>query len=272
MISKFLELDNIRIAYWEKNKEAFKTIFFIHGNSMSKNCWRKQFDGAELKEYRIIAIDLPAHGDSGVEDEFFYTLPNIAKKMSKVIAILARLQPYIISGVSLGTNIVAEMLSFEVNPVGLIFAGPCIAGENLGIEKFAKPNTHVGVVFTDEPDFKDVISYAHETSLSDIKEDLDYFLNDYKRVKSPFRSSIGKSIFEKNYSDEIALINKKNIPCLIVFGKDEKVIDCDYLDNIKLPLWNKAIFKIEGASHLVNVDQPAEFNNLVAKFGADVFK
>lgn len=267
----FIIVDSISIAYCEKNATASKTIFFIHGNSGSKNSWRKQFDSGALSAYRLIAFDLPAHGESGVLDEVFYTLIEIAKLMSKAITMLAGLNPYIISGVSLGTNIVAEMLSFDVHPLGLILAGPCIVGENLGVEKFVKQNIHVGVVFTDMADFEDIKIYATETSLSESIEDMNYFFEDYNAVLSPFRSALGKSIAEKKYVDEIEIINLKNVPCLVVFGKDERVIDCNYLDNTILPLWKNTIFKIAGASHLVNIDQTEKFNQLVSDFSKEIF-
>lgn len=272
MAAQFIKVDNCKIAYIEKNQNASKTIFFISGNSVSKSCWRKQYDSNELSAYRIIAIDFPAHGDSDAAEETCYTLPGLARLISKVINILANGKPYIISGVSLGTNVIAEMLAFEIYPLGIALGGPSITGKNFGLDKFIKPNTHVGVVFADNPEEEDVLEYAHETSASRNDEDLKLFLEDFKKVKSPFRSALGKSITEGNYNDEIELLNEKNVPCLGVFGKDELVIDCNYLDKALLPLWNKTIYKIEGASHLVNIDQPVKFNKLLKEFANDIFK
>lgn len=66
MQNQFIEVNQIKVAYIEKNKEARKTIFFIHGNSVSKGSWSKQYDSNLLSAYRLIAIDLPLHGDSEV--------------------------------------------------------------------------------------------------------------------------------------------------------------------------------------------------------------
>jgi pimeloyl-ACP methyl ester carboxylesterase len=269
---QFVDVDNCKIAYIEKNKEPANTIFFIPGNSVSKSCWRKQYDSPELSASRMIAFDFPAHGDSDATDEKNYTLPRLAAIMYKAVNQLSNGKPYILAGISLGTNIVSEMLAFETLPAGLILAGPCVFGENYTVDKMAIPNTHVGVVFTDEPDEKDVIAYAHETFLSRGNEDFENFINDFKKVKPPFRSALGKSIFDGNYSDEVALLKEKNIRALIVFGKDEQVIDCNYLEDASLPLWNKTIYKIDGASHLVNIDQPQEFNQLIKSYSEDIFK
>jgi pimeloyl-ACP methyl ester carboxylesterase len=128
------------------------------------------------------------------------------------------------------------------------------------------------VVFTDDPDLRDVDSYGKETSLSNDQEDLQLFLKDFKAVKKPFRSALAQSIGIKDYSDEILLLKTNNIPLLVVFGADEKVIDCNYLDNAALPLWRNQIFKIPGASHLVQIDQPEAFNKLMKELITECFK
>ncbi|MEO8568329.1 MAG: alpha/beta hydrolase [Ginsengibacter sp.] len=272
MDTQYVHVDDLKIAYIEKNKDAPSTFFFIPGNSVSKRIWRKQFESISLSAYRMIAIDLPAHADSDAAPETAYTLPDLAELLYKVINKLTNNTPYILAGVSLGTNIIAEMLAFKIHPIGLVLAGPCVFGKNYTVEQIAKPGTHVGVVFADDPHDNDVVSYAHEIFLSPEDEDLKIFLEDFKRVQDPFRSSLAKSIFDGNYNDEVELLQQKNIPSLIIFGRNELVINCNYLDNAELPLWNKMICKIEGASHFVNSDQPVEFNKLLGEFAEDIFK
>ena len=51
MNSQYLEVNNCKIAYTERNKDAANTIFFIPGNSVSKKIWRKQFSSDALSAY-----------------------------------------------------------------------------------------------------------------------------------------------------------------------------------------------------------------------------
>ena len=272
MQTSFIKLENIKLAYYEINSEAQQTLFFIHGNSVSKRNWRKQYNSKVLGGYRMIAIDLPAHGDSEPLGLPEYSLPLLAKIMCEAVQQLADDKPYILAGISLSTNIVAEMLSYDVQPRGLVLAAPCVLGKGHPIEKLAKPYTHVSVVFTDEPDEHDVYSYCSETSLSTEAADIAIFMEDFKAVKKPFRSALAHSIASSHYSDEIALLKEKNTPLLLVFGKEELVVYTDYLDDAMLPLWNNTIYKMEGASHLVNIDQPVAFNELLSEFAQAVFK
>lgn len=41
-----------------------RPIVLIHGNSASSRVWQKQLEGPLGAKYRLIAIDLPGHGDS----------------------------------------------------------------------------------------------------------------------------------------------------------------------------------------------------------------
>jgi len=272
MEKSFIKVNGVQLAYIEKNPEAAKTIFFIHGNSVSKRSWRKQYNSPVLSDCRMIAIDLPSHGDSNEGDESFYTLKGLAEMMSNAVEQLAENKPYILAGISLSTNIIAEMLAFDVKPTGLVLAGPCIVGKDYEVSKFIKPNTHVGVVFIDHSDENDILSYAHETSASRDPDDVKIFMEDFKNVKGNFRSLLAKSITAGEYSDEIELLQQKNIPLLLVFGKDELIVDANYLDNAVLPIWNKTIYKIDDASHFVNIDNPEEFNALLKRFAEGVFK
>lgn len=272
METKFINCNGCRLAYFEQNEQAPYTIFFIHGNSVSKRCWRKQYESPLLSAFRMIAIDLPAHGESEAAEIENYTLPGLAKYMSAVVKALADHKPYLLAGISLSTNIITEMLNYDVRPKGLILAGPTFIGSDHTPDTFIKPGTQVGVVFTDDPSMENVALYGRQTSFSTDESDHALFINDFSAVRSPFRSALAQSIAGAEYSDEIALLQKENIPLLVVFGKSEAVVDPDYLDDVRLPLWRDRIFKIESASHLVNIDQPEEFNRLFATYAADIFR
>lgn len=271
----YISVEGIKIAYLEyNNKQDSKTVFFIHGNSVSSRTWRKQLNDPLFSHYRLVSIDLPAHGDSGIAQDSgsTYSLPQLASIMVKTVLQLTNDQPYVIAGISLSTNVVAEMLAYNIYPQGLILAGPSVVGALAPIANILKLDTSVNVVFTDEFDLDEVKKYAAETSLSTDEKDLRIFLEDFQLVKMPFRSTLANSIAAKQYNDEITLLQDRNIPLLVVFGKDEKVVENSYLDKVPLPLWSGKIYKIPDASHLVHIDQPMAFNLLMKEFLESIFK
>lgn len=273
MKSEYLEVNGLRIAYCIHSPEQEYTIFFIHGNSSSAKAWRKQVTSPLLADYRLITIDLPSHGNSDelpVDADF--SLPAIAKIAGAAINQLISNKPFILCGSSLGTNIVVEMLSAEISPNGIILAGPCIVGEGFGLDKMILPTVDVTPVFAENVPINFVNKYAGETSASIDIHDRIFFLEDYNAVKGLFRSSLYNTIAAGNYNDEIVLLQKNNCPVCLVFGREEKVVNTNYLDGASINLWNKTIYKIPGASHLVQIDQADGFNSILHEFANDIFK
>lgn len=270
MRNNITTVEGIDISFIEINATAPYTLFFIHGNSCSSSFWRKQTGSPLFSNYRMIAFDLPWHGKSGLPDWSDCSLTGLARVMSEAVKNLIDDKPYMLAGASLGTNVVAEMLYNDLQPDGVILAGPCLLGKNHALDNMVKKGTHVSAVFTSDAPEEDILTYAGETSLSKDPDDIRAFLDDYRNTNKQFRSTLAASL--ENYREQVDIFRQKNVSSLIVFGADEKIIHPDYLDGAELPLWGGKIYKLKGASHLVNIDQPDRFNDLVSDYVKDIFK
>lgn len=272
MKQKFITINELQLAYLEINEDKKPVLFFIHGNSVSSRSWQGQLNSVLLKDYHMIAIDLPAHGDSAVaiNPAKDYSLPGLGLIVANAIITLAGLKDYILVGLSLGTNILAEALAFGLQPKGLVIAGSCLIGRGLMPETFIYPGTNVDVVFTEQASENRVKVYAKEVMINSGEQAKTIFLEDYYRVRPPFRSCLADSLQHQRFSDQLQLIKSVNQPALIVFGQDEQIINPDYLDDVPLCTWRDTIFKIPGASHLVHLDQPDAFNELLAAYANEM--
>lgn len=266
----YLNLNNIQLAYLDQNTDSEKIIFFIHGNSVSSSTWKEQFNNQLFQDYRLIAIDLPAHGESDASAHPFldYNIPGLGSIMATAIRVLAGSHPYLLVSLSLGTCILAEALEFGLHPQGIVLAGSCIVGGEYTLDKVIKPNTNVHVVFTEQSPENEVREYAKEVMLSNDR--VEEFVSDYYKVKPLFRSHLMSSIQDQKYNDHIELITATQKALLVVFGKDEQIVNADYLDDAPLNLWRDTIFKLPGASHLLHLDQPEAFNQLLIDYVSDV--
>src|SRR5687767_1908484 len=126
MDRRTINIDNVPISYLEKNSDASLTLFFLHGNSCSANFWRKQYNSPLFSNYRLVAFDLPGHGESGMLRESECSLIGLSKIMNTAIKQLSNDTQYILIGASLATNVIAEMLCDDIHPRGIILAGPCL--------------------------------------------------------------------------------------------------------------------------------------------------
>lgn len=270
MTSKRIAIGQHHLAYYEQNSEAANTIFFVHGNCSSAQTWKEQLNSPWLKDYRLVAFDLPAHGQSSVFHS--YTMPALGEVIHTAVNQLAKDGQFIIAGVSIGSNIVAESLAFGQDAAGIVLAGPCIVGGNIGLQEVTIPDIDLHVGFVEAAPVEEVRTYATLAGLSESGSDWEDFKTAYYEADKGFRPALWESIISGQYSDEIALLQKAGIPAFVAFGEEEKVCNIQYLDGVQLPLWENKIFKLPAAGHLLQLNQPAIFNQHLKTFAEEVFK
>lgn len=73
-------------------------------------------------------------------------------------------------------------------------------------------------------------------------------------------------------SDEIRLLKDWDREVLVVFGKDERFVKTDYLDEMNLKLWNNKVYKLDGGAHFINVEQPKAINDLLLDYAGFCLK
>ena len=86
-------------------------LLLIHGNSFCKKIWRHILNSPLSKSHRIIAFDLPGHGESSnaTNPEQDYTQPGYARATVELLTKLG-VKEAIVFGWSLGGHIGIEMI------------------------------------------------------------------------------------------------------------------------------------------------------------------
>jgi pimeloyl-ACP methyl ester carboxylesterase len=118
-------------------------ILLIHGNSLSREVFRKQLGGALRRKYRLVAFDLPGHGDSSdaLSASRSYTRPGLADAAIEVLDLLG-LGDVVVVGWSLGGHIALEMAPQFSGIKGLLISGaPPVSRHNMA-EGFI-PTSHM---------------------------------------------------------------------------------------------------------------------------------
>lgn len=266
METKFINANQIHLAYFEKNAQSEQTIFFIHGNSSSSRTWKKQFSSELFNNYKLIAFDLPGCGQSTIENhpEWDYSPIVTGRIMAEAIKQLSAGKPYCLVGFSYGSNVVSEALNHKLAPKGISLLASCVIGNDIGFDKVFVPGDNI--FFHDEVNIEDVSTFFSETLLSRDPEDIRIYTEDFFLAKAPFRSALIQSVVQGKLSDEIALIKKPDIPVQVFFGLEDKLLQINYLDGLPFNTWKNTVYKFPGAGHYLHNDQPESFNRLLAAY------
>lgn len=269
--TKKIEIDGIMLSYMVKNESGVHTIFFIHGNSGSASTWIHQLEDDRLHNYRLIAIDLPAHGESASDESLRYGVMDLAAIMVKANHELIGNNAFILVGFSLGANIVCEMLAHSIQPAGLILLGPTIVGDASNLGNIFLPDLDMGIMASQQPD-EYAIHELFDAALYNKNPDvLNRLVNDFIMVEPLFRPTVFAKAAEGKISNEFELLRQYTKNALVVFGKNENVVKPFYLDNADIPKWRNKVFKVDNARHFVHIDQPSEINTLIEKYSHEIF-
>jgi len=246
-------------------------IIFIHGNSMNSDTWLPQLNNQELNsKYRLIAFDLPGNGQSGwyKNDTKGYRPRNMALLVETILEKF-NVENYLLVGLSYGTNIIGEIYPPLPNCAGILLEGVCIINDLFPASAIITPGPNGHIIVAANPSDEELCGYTFLNNKN--KEVAESFIKSYRTADPAFREEMAKTMMESDFSDELENIKNWNLPVCVVFGKEEKLIKTDYLNEFE-PLWNKKVYHIENASHVVNEEAPEEFNKILLSFAADVFK
>lgn len=270
MTPQFLSVHDMQLAYYEQHPERTRTIIFLHGNSSASRNWLGQWESPLFEAYRLIAIDLPAHGASGVSvnPAIDYTLKGLAAILAGAVNALAR-GPYIMCATSLATNIVAEMIACDIHPTGILLEGASVIGEGVGLDKVTLPGVDISPITLDAVSAAAVEGYSRLVYHAADTNARQQFVDDFLTVQAPFRTTIIGSIFSGQMSDQLQLLRRLSCPVAYVYGAAEQVINTGYLLDVDIPKWGDKIWLIPGAGHLAHVEQPEAFNRILSSFAQD---
>lgn len=101
--SRFAEFENTRVHYLTSGKGE-EALIFVHGWTCNADFWRAQT--SDFPSLRVIAIDLPGHGQSD-KPQVEYTIEYFARSIAAVMR-GARIKRAVLIGHSMGAPVVGQ--------------------------------------------------------------------------------------------------------------------------------------------------------------------
>ncbi len=262
-----IETSHGRIAIRESAGEGMP-VLLIHGNSSCGAVFRNQLQGAIGERYRLIAPDLPGHGDSAdaLDPERSYCMEGYADAMTEVLRRMG-IEQAVVFGWSLGGHIGLEMIKRFPGMLGLMITGtPPVAPDQV-MQGF-RTSPHMNLAGQEHFSAEDVENYAHSTC----GEPFEPFLRDVvARTDGRARRLMFEKFVGGSGEDQSRIVATARVPLAVVNGVDEPFVNVAFLRDIAYAnLWEGRTFEIPNSGHAPFWDAPAAFDAIFARFLDDM--
>ena len=216
----------VNIQIFGKGQRAF---VLIHGNSSSSLSFSGMInEQVFLENYTSYCVDLPGHGNSGPLNKRDYNLELMADIVAEVITALS-LQSFDLLGHSLGGHIALRATKI-VNPQKL-FLLQCSPGKDLGeVASYFQPLNQSQYLYVENPNISDVTSLFD--ALTNSKGPLDLLVQDFLKTDPKFRSSLGESLGNTLFSNEIDILKnlrKAGVQTFLVISSNDQFLKTEEL-------------------------------------------
>ncbi len=263
-------LENLLLDYTTYiHKEATTWVTFVHGAGGSSSIWYKQVREFR-KHFNVLLLDLRGHGNSkpSLKDAFNdkYTFDSITDDIVEVVQHLEIKKSHFI-GISLGTILIRNLA--ERNPE--LVESMILGGAILKLGFRSQVLMRLGVIF------KSVIPYLWLYKFfafvmmpnSNHKESRSLFVREAKKLYQKEFIRWFKLTSEINPLLRFFRTADIKIPTLYVMGGEDYL----FLPAVKKVVQkhtNSSLLLIEHCGHVVNVEQPKIFNNMVINYISDI--
>jgi len=249
---KWVTMDGNKVRYIDTGGDAKKALVFVHCWTCNSEFWRDQV-GA-FPQYRVIALDLPGHGESE-KPKIEYTIEHFARSVEAVMND-AGVKKAVLVGHSMGTPVTRRF--YELYPkktLGIVVVDGALIpmGPRAEVEKFFEPMYKdyrtAAPTFLDgmlQPTYASVRPFIRSTMLA---------TEDY----------VGISAMKAMLRDAYAEHGKIEVPVLAVMAPSPywpKDLETQYRNvapDIEFQMWT-------GVSHFLQLERPKEFNGQLKMF------
>lgn len=236
-------------------------IVLLHGWSLDRTTWEPQIQYLSTRGFRVIAPDLPGHGESvaAVNPPTFTAMP------AAVVDLMDRLGVHsaVVAGLSMGGAVAAEIaVQYPHRVRGLLIAGNAMAdGAGRGAASAARLRS-TGLdplVELYEPlMFSERYRAGNPEGL--LRWASQFRANDLEAIAAVIGDYHGR----RRLDTEITAVH---LPAVVVFGSDDATTPVDRRsDYLGIP--GSIRDDIAGAGHLSNVEEPLEFSARLLRLAA----
>ena len=249
---KWVTMDGNKVRYTDTGGDAKNAIVFVHCWMCNSEFWREQV-GA-FPQYRVIALDLPGHGESD-KPKMEYTIEHFARSVEAVMDD-AGVKKAVLVGHSMGTPVTRRF--YELYPkktLAIVTVDGALIpmGPREEIDKFFQP-----MLANYRPSVATFLDGMLQPTWPGVKPFI-------RSAMLATEDHVGTSAMKNMIEDSFAQHGKIDVPVLAVMAPSPywpKDLDAQYkavAPDIDFQMWT-------GVSHFLQLERPKEFNGQLKMF------
>ncbi len=241
-------------------------ILMLHGTGSSSLVFGRQFDSPLAEAHRLIAIDLPGHGQSpdAVNPATDYTMPGLVHTVEQVIDRLG-LDEIVIAGWSLGGHIGIELLNHPSVTALMLTGTPPVGRGTLAMLRAFQPSWDMLLASKEHYSHRDIARFVSLCFPFGTTPEL---LEAVRRSDGRARAAAVRSMSHGEISDQRRAVEESSKPVAITHGRHDPFLRLSYLEGLR-NIWGGGPTVIEDAGHAAFWDKPAVYNTLLMNLAAD---
>jgi len=257
-----LKIRDINIAYDDCGQGP--VVLLIHGFPLNRRMWQPQLQPLSSAGYRVIAPDLRGFGESEASLSG-YSMDGFADDLIALLDEL-KIEQAVVAGMSMGGYILLDLLERHPQRVraACFIATKSAADDEVGRERrtaMAAQAERIGA----NPIIKIFAELLFAPETSQYQPELIAQVTSWMRATNP-RALAGGLLAMRDRKDYTPLLPGVHHPALVLAGAEDRAASPDAVDVFRSGLPHCESLVIEKAGHMLNMEQPAEFNAALLSF------
>jgi len=255
------QIRGIKMGYEETGEGV--PLVLIHGHPFDRSMWREQIAAFNSK-YRVIVPDLRGYGKSKISSDKTM-LEEFARDVAGLLDEL-KAEDIILCGLSMGGQIAFEFYRLFPNRVRALVLADTFAQLDDAERKQGRYDTAERLLREGMQDYAEEVmpKMIAPKNIAEQPTVAAHVLSMIRGTSAKGAAAALRGRAER--PDYTPLLPKINVPTLIVVGSLDEftpVADAEFMRD-RIPDAKMAV--IEGAGHMPNLENPVEFNRIIAEF------
>lgn len=239
-------------------------LVFVHGYPLNRRIWDPQLEGLS-GEGRVIAPDLRGHGESSATPPP-YSMDSHADDLRSLLQALGVPFPIVLCGLSMGGYVsLAYIRRYPQDVAGLILTATRAAADSSQGRQNRENAIHLAegqgaAAIADGMLAKLLAPGTYDSNTRLVEEIYQIMLH------TSLAGIVGDLMGMKDRPDSTPLLERIHQPVLIIHGADDQIIPVAEAKDMQAALPDAELVIVGEAGHLVNMEQPEQFNAAVTQW------